>query len=56
MVVVIAGHAGGLNKSGGRHVIATDRHPVEVVNTAMHSVGVAGDLGEVAGEFPELFT
>ena len=56
MVVVIAGHAGGLNKSGGRHIIGTERHPVEVVNTAMHAVGVAGDLGEVSGDFPELFT
>jgi hypothetical protein len=56
MVALIAGHAGGLNKSGGQHLVATDRHPVEVVNTAMHAVGVDADLGEVAGEFPELFT
>jgi hypothetical protein len=55
MVMLVAGHAGGLNKSGGRHLRAPERHPVEAVNTAMHAVGVDVDLGEVTGDFPELF-
>jgi hypothetical protein len=52
MCVLIAGHAGGL--AGGRHVQATDKHPVHVVNTAMNAVGVPGNLGEVSGNIPEL--
>jgi hypothetical protein len=55
MVVLVGGHAGGLNQSGGRHVRAPNRHPVEVVNTAMAAVGVDGGLGEVEGQIDALF-
>lgn len=54
MVVLIGGGAGTLNRSGGQHLRAVGRHPVEVINTAMQSVGVNDSLGEVNGSFPEL--
>lgn len=54
MVALIGGHAGGLNPQGGTHISAGERHPVEVVNTAMRAVGVDEDLGEVSGHFDEL--
>lgn len=53
MVVLIAGHAGGL--SPGRHVVATDEHPASVVVSAMNAVGVEGGLGEVTSGLPQLF-
>jgi hypothetical protein len=56
MVVLIGGKAGGLHTKEGRHLKATGRHPVEVVNTAMKAVGVDKPLGEVSGTFDELFT
>ncbi len=54
MVVLIGGNAGTLNASGGQHLRAEGRHPVEVINTAMQAVGVDEPLGEVEGTFPEL--
>jgi hypothetical protein len=39
-----------------KHVLGADRHPVQVINSAMHAVGVDQDLGEVPGDIPELFT
>jgi hypothetical protein len=54
MCVLVAGRAGGLNP--GKHIVAQDQHPVRVVNSAMHAVGVQQDLGEVSGDIPELFT
>jgi hypothetical protein len=54
MIALVGGRAGGLNATGGKHLVMTDRHPVEVVNTALHAVGVVGNLGEVTGEMPEL--
>ncbi len=56
MITLIAGRAGGLNKTGGKHLVMQDRHPVEVVNTALNAVGVPGNLGEVTGTMPELST
>ncbi|MEM6996538.1 MAG: DUF1552 domain-containing protein, partial [Myxococcota bacterium] len=53
MVAMIAGRAGGLD--AGKHVIATDMHPVHVTNSAMRAVGVDADLGEVSGVIDELF-
>lgn len=54
MVALIAGRAGGLRP--GRHVVATGKHPVNVVLSAMNAVGVRTDrLGEVSGVIPELF-
>jgi hypothetical protein len=54
MVALVAGHAGGLNAGGGQHVRATNRHPVELINTAMHAVGFEGNLGEVTGNMDDL--
>jgi len=56
MVVLVGGKAGGLHTSPGRHIQGGNRHPVEVVNTAMKAVGVDKALGEVNGTFDELFT
>jgi hypothetical protein len=52
MACLIAGRAGGL--SPGQHVIATGKHPANVLITAMNSVGVPGNLGEVSGNIPQL--
>jgi hypothetical protein len=53
MACLIAGRAGGLNP--GRHVVATDKHPAQVLATAMNAVGVpTTGLGEVQGTIPEL--
>ena len=52
MACMIAGRAGGLK--GGQHVVATDMHPGNVLNTAMRAVGVDKDLGEVVGVIPGL--
>ena len=51
MVVLIGGKSGGLNASGGKAITRTGEHPVKVINTAMHAVGVNQDLGEVSGDF-----
>lgn len=53
MACLIAGRAGGLKP--GQHVVATGKHPVNVINSAMKAVGVEKDLGEVTGVIPELF-
>jgi hypothetical protein len=52
MVVVFAGRAGGLK--AGHHIRATDKHPAQVLLTAMNAVGVRGPLGEVSEILPEL--
>ena len=52
MAVCTAGGAGGLVE--GEHIVATGQHPVNVLNTAMHAVGVDADLGEVEGEIASL--
>lgn len=52
MAVCVAGGAGGLVQ--GEHVVATGKHPVHVLNTAMRAVGVEQDLGEVQGEIAGL--
>jgi hypothetical protein len=52
MACLIAGRAGGL--SPGQHVIATGKHPANVLITAMNAAGVAGNLGEVSGNIPQL--
>jgi hypothetical protein len=53
MCMCIAGRAGGLD--AGQHVLATGKHPANVLISGMHAVGVAQDLGEVRGVIPELF-
>ncbi|HEY5950635.1 MAG TPA: DUF1552 domain-containing protein [Kofleriaceae bacterium] len=53
MACLIAGRAGGLKP--GRHVVATDQHPANVLITAMNAVGVStNSLGEVNGTIPAL--
>jgi hypothetical protein len=52
MACLIAGRAGGLRP--GRHVVATGKHPANVIITAMNAVGVPGNLGEVSGNIPAL--
>ncbi len=53
MACLIAGRAGGLRP--GRHVRAVDRHPAEVLKTAMKAVGVNDRLGEVSAHIEDLF-
>jgi hypothetical protein len=53
MGALIAGRAGGLKP--GKHVLATNQHPAQVIASAMNAVGVAGNLGEVQGNLPALF-
>lgn len=52
MIAVFAGRAGGLKP--GQHVVATDRHPAEVVLTALRAVGHAGPLGDMTSTIPGL--
>jgi hypothetical protein len=48
MIALVAGRAGGLRM--GQHIVAPDKHPAQVVLTAMNAVGVpATSLGEVSG-------
>jgi hypothetical protein len=54
MGALIAGRAGGLKP--GKHVAGAGRHPGQVIASAMNAVGVPGNLGEVQGNIPELFT
>jgi hypothetical protein len=54
MSALIAGRAGGLEP--GQHLPAKDKHPANVVISAMNAAGVTGDtLGEVKGNLPGLF-
>lgn len=50
MVVLIAGHAGGLK--GGEHVVATDAHPASVIVSAMNAVGSRAAWARSARAFP----
>ena len=53
MACLIAGRSGGL--APGRHVVASGKHPANVLITAMNAVGVpAASLGEVNGAIPAL--
>ncbi len=54
MIMLVAGKAGGLNASGGRHISAVDMHPAQAINTALQAVGVTQELGEVTGTIPNL--
>jgi hypothetical protein len=56
MAALVAGRAGGLNPSGGRHIVAPGEHPARVVISAMQAVGAGDQLGELSGVIPELFT
>ncbi len=48
MVMLVGGHAGGLNSNPG-HIQAKGTHPTAVLNTALSAVGVNQTLGEVSG-------
>ncbi len=52
MACFVAGGAGGLKQ--GEHIIATNRHPGEVVLTAMQAVGHQGGLGELTDPIDEM--
>jgi hypothetical protein len=53
MACLIAGRAGGLKP--GQHVVATGKHPANVLITAMNAAGVpGGTLGDVTGNIPAL--
>ncbi len=53
MACLVAGRAGGLQV--GQHIVATGKHPAQVLLTAMNAVGVnTNTLGEVSGEIPGL--
>jgi hypothetical protein len=54
MSCLVAGRAGGMKP--GKHVVATGKHPANVVLSAMNAVGVSGGLGEVSGQISDLFT
>ncbi len=54
MVMLVAGKAGGLNASGGRHIRAPGQHPTRAINTALKAVGVDHEMGEVAGTIADL--
>jgi len=54
MMALVAGGAGGLQR--GVHIVAADRHPAEVVISAMNAAGYQeSTLGEVSGGIAELF-
>jgi Protein of unknown function (DUF1552) len=53
MACLIAGRAGGLKP--GQHVVATGKHPANVVISAMTAVGLPPQLGEVSGNIAALF-
>ncbi len=54
MACLIAGRAGGLRP--GPHVVATDRHPANVLISAANAVGVTTNtLGELSGQILALF-
>ncbi|HET6583290.1 MAG TPA: DUF1552 domain-containing protein [Nannocystaceae bacterium] len=55
MAALIAGRVGGLNPTGGKHIVKTGEHPTRVITSAMQAVGAGDTLGEVAGVIPELF-
>lgn len=54
MMVVVGGRAGGLNKNGGQHIVATKEHPARVITTVMGALGGPTKLGEVSGTIPGL--
>jgi hypothetical protein len=56
MMVVIAGGKN-LGIKTGRHIVAQNQHPAQVITSAMNAAGVAAKgLGEVTGRFEPLFT
>lgn len=54
MIAVVCGKAGGVNASGGKHIVAKDTHPAKVLTTVMQALGGPNTLGEVSGTVPGL--
>ena len=54
MGLLVAGGAGGLKQ--GKHINGAGRHPAQALVSAINAVGVAGGVGEVQPNLPELFT
>jgi hypothetical protein len=52
MACFVAGGAGGLRQ--GEHIVAANKHPGQVVLTAMQAVGHAGGLGELTQGLPAM--
>ncbi|MCA9666047.1 MAG: DUF1552 domain-containing protein [Myxococcales bacterium] len=50
MVMLVAGRAGGLK--AGQHIVAKDKHPAHVFNTALQALGISKNLGEISGTVP----
>lgn len=55
MIMLVAGRAGGLHATPGRHIKAQGQHPAAVLNTMLKAVGVEETLGEVPGRVDALF-
>ena len=56
MALLIAGRAGGLNPTGGKHIVAAGEHPTRVITSAMSAVGAGESLGDIDGVIDDLFT
>lgn len=54
MVMLVAGRAGGMHASPGRHIQAQGRHPSAVLNRLMQAVGVDDTLSEVTDRVDEI--
>jgi hypothetical protein len=52
MACFVAGGAGGLRQ--GEHIVAPNKHPGQVVLTAMQAVGHEGGMGELTDPLPEM--
>lgn len=58
MIALVGGHAGGLNSSGGQHIVTQAAHPSQALISAMNAVGVAEEdetLGDISGAIGDLF-
>jgi hypothetical protein len=52
MACFVAGGAGGLRQ--GEHIVAPNKHPGQVVLTAMQAVGHEGGMGELTDPLPQM--
>ncbi len=55
MMMLVGGRAGGLAPKGHVDLSGADRHPTEVLNSAMRAVGSSSRLGEITGTVDSLF-
>jgi hypothetical protein len=54
MAILAGGHALGLKH--GRHILGNNRHPGQVIRTAMQAIGVQAKFGAITDPIPELTT